>query len=326
MGYNQDNYKRVREAYRTKYLRAYEEANKRMAEVHAASPEIAAIDRELSMAGAEIALAVIGAGEGYRERLAAAEKKNLDLQAKRATLMTALGYPTDYTLPPYECAKCKDSGFVDTKMCDCMRRELVLAAYETSGLGELMRTQSFATFDLGFYNAENGDRSRMQYNFDFLKQYAEGFDLKAENLILCGATGLGKTHLSTALARRVIERGFDVYYTTALQMFSDFEHARFGSGTERAAAEPTRYVDCDLLILDDLGTEVTNQFTTSCLYMVLNNRINLKRPTIINTNLTGKELQARYADRIASRIFGEYTPLLFVGTDVRRRKLMTKQN
>ncbi len=324
MGYNQENYKRVREEYRTKYLRAYEEANKRMAEVHARSPEIAAIDRELSMAGAEIALAVIGAGEGYRERLAAAEQKNLDLQAKRATLLLNLGYPADYTLPPYECSKCKDSGFIDTKMCDCMRRELVLAAYETSGLGELMRTQSFSTFDLTFYNAENGDRSRMQYNFDLLRGYAEKFDLNAENLLLCGATGLGKTHLSTSVARRVIDRGYDVYYTSAISMFSDFEHARFGSGAERAAAEPTRYVDCDLLILDDLGTEVSNQFTNSCLYMVLNNRINLKRPTIINTNLTGKELQARYADRIASRILGEFKPLLFVGTDVRRRKLMSK--
>ncbi|MBR2313170.1 MAG: ATP-binding protein [Clostridia bacterium] len=324
MGYNQENYKRIREEYRTKYLRAYEEANRRMAEVHAKSPEIAAIDRELSMAGAEIALAVIGTGEGYKEKLAAAEQKNLALQKKRGDLLKKLGYPTDYTMPPYECPKCKDFGFVDTKMCDCMRRELVMAAYESSGLGELMRTQSFASFDLCFYSAENGDRSRMQYNLDFLKRYAEDFDMQSDNLLFFGATGLGKTHLSTSIARRVIERGYDVYYTSAIGMFSDFEHARFGSGAERAAAEPTRYIDCDLLILDDLGTEVINQFTTSCLYMILNNRINLKRPTIINTNLTGKELQAKYADRIASRLFGEFKPLQFVGVDVRRRKLMSK--
>lgn len=324
MGYNQENYKRVREEYRTKYLRAYEEANRRMAEVHARSDEIAAIDRELRMTGAEIALAVIGTGEGYRERLAAIEAKNAALQEKRGALLAALGYPTDYTLPPYECAKCKDSGFIDTKMCDCMRRALVMAAYETSGLGALMRTQSFDTFDLSFYNAENGDRSRMQYNLDYLRAWAEGFDVHSDSLVLCGATGLGKTHLSTSVARRVIERGFDVYYTTAIGMVSDFEHARFGNGTERPAADTTRYVDCDLLILDDLGTEVSNQFTNACIYTVLNDRINLKRPTIINTNLTGKEMQAKYADRIASRIMGEFKPLLFVGTDVRRRKLAQK--
>ena len=219
MGYNQENYKRIREEYRTKYLRAYEEANRRMAEVHAKSPEIAAIDRELSMAGAEIALAVIGTGEGYKEKLAAAEQKNLALQEKRGVLLQKLGYPANYTLPPYECPKCKDFGFVDTKMCDCMRRELVMAAYESSGLGELMRTQSFASFDLSFYSAENGDRSRMQYNLDFLKRYADEFDMQADNLLFFGATGLGKTHLSTSIARRVIERGYDVYYTSAIGMF-----------------------------------------------------------------------------------------------------------
>ena len=184
-----------------------------------------------------------------------------------------------------------------------------------------MRTQTFESFDLSYYSAENGDRSRMQYNFDLLQKYAEQFDLQAKNLLFCGATGLGKTHLSTALARRVIERGFDVYYTTAIGMVSDFEHARFGRGEDRVAADPTRYVDCDLLILDDLGTEVSNQFTNSCLYMVLNDRINLKRPTIINTNLSARELQTRYTDRIASRLLGEYYPILFVGTDIRRRKI-----
>lgn len=320
MGYNQENYKRIREAYRTKYLRAYEIANERMAEIHAKSPEIDAIDRELRLTGAEIALAVIGTGEGYREKLAAAEAKNMALQAKRAEILSALGYPADYTLPPYECPKCKDSGFIDTKMCDCMRRELVMAAYETSGLGALMRTQSFESFDLSFYNAENGDRSRMQSNFDQLRDYAERFTMESESLLLVGPTGLGKTHLSTAIARRIIERGYDVYYTSAIGMFSDFEHARFGNGTERAAAEPNRYVDCDLLILDDLGTEVSNQFVNACLYTVLNNRINLKRPTIISTNLKGKEIKERYADRIASRLLCEYKPYIFVGQDVRFRR------
>lgn len=320
MGYNGENYKRVREAYRTKYLRAYEIADERMDEVHAKSPELAAIDRELRLTGAEIALAVIGTGEEYRERLAAAEAKNIALQAKRTALLAELGYPADYTLPPYECERCKDSGFVDTKMCECMRRELVMAAYESSGLGALMRTQSFESFDLSFYSAENGDRSRMQSNFEQLRLYAERFTMDSDSLLLVGPTGLGKTHLSTAIARRVIERGYDVYYTGAVGMLSDFEHVRFGNGTERAAAEPNRYFDCDLLIIDDLGTELSNNFTNSCLYTVLNHRINLKRPTIINTNLKGKEIKERYSDRIASRLLCEYKPYIFVGQDVRFRR------
>ncbi len=324
MGYNSENYRRIREEYNSKYKRAYAEADRRMAELHAKSPELAALDRELARSGAEIALAALGMEGDTQRALAAAEEKNSMLQQKRAVLLRQMGYPVDYTLPPYECQKCRDSGFVDMKMCECMRRDLIMAAYESSGLGALMKTQSFESFNLSYYAAENGDRARMQANFDLLCQYAESFNLKSDNLLLCGATGLGKTHLSTAVAKRVIEAGYDVYYTSAIGMFSDFENVRFGQGTERAAADPTRYTECDLLILDDLGTEVTNQFTASCLYSVLNNRINLRLPTIISTNLSAKELQTRYADRITSRIMGEFKPVLFVGTDVRRRKLAVR--
>ena len=165
----------------------------------------------------------------------------------------------------------------------------------------------------------------MRRNLALLREYAEKFSVQSDSLIFCGATGLGKTHLSTALARRVIERGFDVYYTTALQMFADFEHARFGTdmGME-SVVSLDRYTSCELLILDDLGTEVSNQFTNSCLYMVLNERINKGLPTVISTNLTGKEIKARYTDRIASRILGDFKPMLFVGVDVRRLKLTEK--
>ena len=322
MGYNKENYRRIRTEYQTKYLRAYAEADRRTEEVHAKSPEIAAIDRELSMTGVEIAMASLGTGAAYREKLAAVEQKNLDLQARRAVLMEALGYPADYTKPPYECPLCMDTGFVDTKMCSCMRRELVLAAYESSGLGQLMRTQSFESFSLKYYANDPALLAQMKQNFELLRRYAEEFDASADSLIFFGATGLGKTHLSTSIARRVIDRGFDVYYTGAIQMFADFEAVRFGN-TE-GAADPSRYTDCDLLILDDLGTEVTNQFTNSCLYLVINNRINLGKPTIINTNLTGKEIQTRYTDRIASRILGDFKPFLFAGVDIRRQKLSEK--
>ena len=321
MAYNKDNYRRIRTAYQTKYLIAYEAADKRLAEIHAKSPELAAIDRELSRAGAKIAMAALGTGEAYREKLAEVERENLALQQKRAELLTSLGYPVDYTEPPYECALCGDTGFVGVKMCDCMRRELVLAAYETSGLGALMRTQSFDTFSPDYYGTGE-EKVRMQRNLDMMRTYAEEFSTASDNLLLVGATGLGKTHLSTSVARRVIDRGFDVYYASALQMFSDFEHTRFGTGVADApSVDVSRYSECELLILDDLGTEVANQFTNSCLYLVLNNRINLHRPTIISTNLSSKEIKERYTDRIASRILGDFKPLLFVGTDVRRQKL-----
>lgn len=326
MGYNQANYARIRGEYQTKFLKARGEADRRMAEIHQKSPEIADIDRQLTKTGAEIAMAAIGTGESYLQKLEAVRERNQALQARRAQLLQEMGYPTDYTLPPYECTKCNDSGFVGIKMCDCMRRDLILAAYESSGLGQLMKTQSFESFDLSYYKDSDAHYRRMQENVAVMQSYAEHFTLQSDNLILTGPTGLGKTHLSTAAARRIIERGFDVYYTGAIEMMADFERARFSSGEERreAGADLSRYTDCDLLILDDLGTETVNQFTTSCLYMVINNRINLKKPTVISTNLTGSEIKARYAERITSRILGEFLPLTFAGTDIRRQKLSKK--
>ena len=324
MAYNKQNYLRVREVYRTKYQLAEEEAARRTEELHAKSPALRALDRELSKTGVKIAMAALGTGEEYKQKLAVVEKENMELQARRAAILAELGYPADYTKPPYECHKCNDSGFVGTKMCECMRRDLVLAAFESSGIGALLRTQSFESFKLDYYPAGEA-RELMGRNLALLRDYAEQFSAASESLIFCGATGLGKTHLSTALARRVIERGFDVYYTTALQMFADFEHARFGTdmGME-SVVSLDRYTSCELLILDDLGTEVSNQFTNSCLYMVLNERINKGLPTVISTNLTGKEIKQRYTDRIASRILGDFKPLLFTGTDIRRLKLNEK--
>ena len=324
MAYNKQNYQRVREIYQTKYLLAEEEAARRTEELHRKSPELKALDRALSLTGVKIAMAALGTGDDYKEKLAEVEKENKALQARRAAILLELGYPADYTKPPYECSKCNDTGFVGTRMCECMRRDLVLAAFESSGIGALLRTQGFDTFKLEYYPAGE-QRELMARNLALLREYAESFSVQSESLIFCGATGLGKTHLSTALARRVIERGFDVYYATALQMFGDYEHARFGTemGLE-SVVSLDRYTNCELLILDDLGTEVSNQFTNSCLYLVLNERINKGLPTVISTNLSGKEIKARYNDRIASRILGDFKPLLFVGTDVRRLKLSEK--
>ncbi len=324
MAYNKQNYLRVREIYRTKYLLAEEEAARRTEELHRKSPELRALDRTLSMTGVKIAMAALGTGEEYKEKLAEVERENKELQARRAAILLELGYPADYTKPPYECHKCNDSGFVGTKMCECMRRDLILAAYESSGIGALLRKQGFDNFKLDYYLAGE-ERDRMVRNLTLLREYAENFTTQSDSLIFCGQTGLGKTHLSTAVARRVIERGFDVYYTTALQMFGDFEHARFGTemGME-SVVSLDRYTSCELLILDDLGTEVSNQFTNSCLYMVLNERINKGLPTIVSTNLSGKEIKQRYTDRIASRILGDFKPFLFMGTDIRRLKLNEK--
>jgi DNA replication protein DnaC len=249
-----------------------------------------------------------------------------ELSRRRAELLEANGYPADYTDPRYECEKCQDSGYVDGRMCECMRRELILAGYESSGIARLMGTQRFDNFNLEFYRDTPRTYQNMSYVFETMRSYAQGFDpAVSPNLILFGGTGLGKTHLSTAVAKTVIDRGYDVVYTGAIGMLADFERARFGNASGAESGNGTeRYFDCDLLIIDDLGSEVSNQFTVSCIYNVINNRISLGRPTLISTNLNQNEIGDRYWDRITSRLFGEYLPLVFSGTDVRKQKISKK--
>ena len=325
MGYNKENFRRIREEYQNRYLEVYAEADRRAAEVHAKSPELAALDRELSATWSKIALATLGQGDKAAAQLQAVQKENEALQTRRAVLLADLGYPADYTAPRYACEKCHDTGYVGDVMCACMKKKLILAGYESSGLGQLMKTQRFENFDLAYY--ADADRDAMRVNLQSMRDYAEAFAPGAsENLLLIGGTGLGKTHLSTAAARRIIDRGYDVLYTGAIALFAGFERQRFGQGmTEEGTDDTDRYLTCDLLIIDDLGTELTNQFTTACLYMIINERINRRLPTVINTNLTSKELKTRYADRIYSRLIGEFRPILFSGTDVRRQKLSKKR-
>ena len=166
----------------------------------------------------------------------------------------------------------------------------------------------------------------MEQNLRAVRDYAQTFatdgEHPPESLLFLGGTGLGKTHLSTAVARVVIERGYDVFYSSAVGMVSDFECRRFGNGMAPGDADNTeRYISCDLLILDDLGTEVVNQFTQSCLYYVLNCRLNMGRPTIVSTNLGAADLRRTYSDRITSRLLGEFRLIPFYGVDVRKQKL-----
>ncbi|HHT54889.1 MAG TPA: ATP-binding protein [Clostridiales bacterium] len=325
MGYNKENFRRIREAFATKYRTARERADRRLEEAWAAVPGLREADIELSRVGLEI-MKAISAGGDTAAMIAKIRVRNEELQAKRSKLLRAAGYPADYTDLQYDCPACCDSGYADGVMCECMRRELIIAGCESSGIAQLMREQNFDNFTLDYYSSNIKHYEIMENVLTTAFRFANGFsEVGSGNLLFIGGTGLGKTHLSSAVAKRVIERGFDVLYVSAQGLISDFERERFGGGSYSGDGRDVgRYFYCDLLIVDDLGAEVTNQFTVSCLYNVINTRLNLRKSIIISTNLSKKELESRYAERITSRIFGEYKILAFAGTDVRRQKLSQK--
>ncbi len=326
MGYNKENYKRIREEFATKAFAAREAADARRAQLYLKVPAVKALDRQLSEFGFRIMKAAVDPAD-ESESIASLRAENARLLEERGALLKANGYPEDYTALRYDCEKCKDTGYCGIKMCECMRRALIEAGMESSGLSALLKKQSFDNFSLDFYKRDPEEYRAMAETYKNIRYYAEHFSIKEGepapcSILFLGNTGLGKTHLSTAIARTVIERGYDVYYNSAVGMISDFEYRRFGNGIAAEMTDDTaRYVDCDLLIIDDLGTEVVNQFTLSCIYYVINTRLNLQKPMIINTNLSPAEIRKTYSDRISSRLMGEFAVVPFYGTDIRKQKL-----
>lgn len=325
MGYNQENYRRIRQEYETKYIKARDDAEVRRAQIHVEIPEIQALDRELNGIGLEIMRTALDGGD-TEAQIQKLREKNETLLRKRRVMLAAHGYPADYTEVRYECPLCGDTGFVDCKMCVCMKKKLTEAGMESSGMSKLLKAQNFNNFSLDYYRDDPQSLVRMTGVVQIMKKYAEDFCGKnSGNMVLFGGTGLGKTHLSSAVAARIIERGYDVYYTSAVGVIGDFENQRFGNFSGAGNGIDTRrYYDCDLLIIDDLGTEVGNQFTTSVLYDLINTRLNRSQSTVISTNLSPDEFRRRYWDRITSRVLGEYTVLQFVGRDIRAQKLQRK--
>lgn len=282
-------------------------------------PEIREIDEKLKNTSREVISAIALGRDGYNEKINSIKEKNLALQRERENLLIKNGLGADFTALHFECDKCEDTGYVDSFICDCHKRALILKSYEFSGIGSLIKTQSFGSFSLDYYSDD--DKALMEQNLAYLVDYARNFSLGKQSLLLYGGTGLGKTHLSTAVAKAVIDKGYYVVYESAQNIFSDFDNDRFIDRFGGDEPVSRKYLECELLIIDDLGTEIASQFTLSCLYNIVNTRLNKGLPMIINTNLLSGELFKLYQERITSRLFGEFDILHFKGNDIRRQKI-----
>ena len=310
--YGYDNYQKVKEQLEKRRENAIREAEARDAELRLVSPEIRKIDSELTGTGLLLFKAACTGGD-----LSQIKERNTELTKRRCEVLVSLGYPEDYSEIKYTCPVCCDTGYNGNKICSCLREALIKENIRSSGIGNLIEKQSFENFNLSIYTDEE-TKKIMSHNLIEAKKYATEFSRDSKNLLLIGTTGTGKTHITTAIAKTIIENGFEVIYDSAQNVVAAFEYDRFKSGYGQYEARGEKYLECELLILDDLGTEFSNQFTVSCIYNLLNTRLNKGLPTVISTNLGAGELLSRYEDRIYSRILGQDTVVLrFLGKDNR---------
>jgi len=298
-------------------------------ELYRRQPRLRELDRAIGGTMAELAgLAISGKPiQADGPEIADIRRRNLELQAQRAELLHTLGYAPDALDPTPACTRCGDSGWAGAEMCTCLKE---LCAQEQmkalTALLNLTDEQNFDRLRLDVYSDQpwEGKRSPRE-NMKRVVTVCEGFarrfpDYPLHNLLLSGGTGLGKTFLSGCIAREVSGRGYSVVYDTAISLFSTFEAKKFSRdlGQERQARDDTRrYLNCDLLILDDLGSELTTPLAQSSLYEVVNSRLQGGKHTIISTNLSMEQISARYTPQVVSRLAGAYQELTFYGDDIR---------
>ena len=295
-------------------------------------PRLGEIDRALRGTMTQVIAASLRHGKDPKAAIEALKQQNLALHDERAALLKSAGLPEDALEYRPLCAVCSDSGYrKDGSMCDCLKAFYVLE--QNRELSKMLNigAQSFDTFQMDYYSQEPwkqyGGMSPYE-NMDLIREtcyrYARNFGPKSGSLFLTGTPGLGKTFLSACIAREVSERGFSVVYDTATHVFSQFETNKFRRGgeeeQEEAAADVKRYLNCDLLIVDDLGTELVTPFVQDVLYQLINSRMVSDKKTIISSNLTEGEIRKRYSPQIASRLSGEYRQLSFFGDDIRKIK------
>lgn len=325
MSYSPKIYELAAEELQRRRTRAFAEQKKRHDEATAKIPRLLELEKEMADTGLATVKA-IGMGADAGKYIEALAKQNLAAQDERGRLLTNAGYPKNYLEAVFVCPHCEDNGVVNGYFCDC--RTVLLRSIAYAQLSELSPAASsdFEDFKLDYYpktqDAETGlvPYNRMKEIFEYCKAYAEDFGLSSPSLFLHGKTGLGKTHLSLAIAGTVVNKGFGVIYGSAQNLLTKLEKERFSRRGDENEGTEQSMLECDLLILDDLGAEFTTQFTVSAIYNIINTRLSRGVPTIVNTNLSPEELEEKYSQRITSRITGNYVSLPFMGKDIRQIK------
>lgn len=292
-------------------------------EVYRKVPKLKEVDDEIASVSVARAKELLSGSEAALEEL---HRQLEQLQTQKKELLTESGYPLNYLDMPYTCPDCKDTGYIDGKRCHCFMQASIDLVYTQSNLKSILEKENFSTFSFSYYSddrinpATNLSALATAKNaYDESLRFIKNFDDEFSNLFFYGDTGVGKTFFSNCIAKELLDSGHSVIYFTAFELFHIFEKNVFERDVEMA--EPYQNIfDCDLLIIDDLGTEMSNSFTTSQLFLCLNERILRRKSTIISTNLSLNQLADIYSERTFSRVSSHYTMIKLFGDDIRIKK------
>lgn len=325
MPLNNSQYDEIIREYNAKQIRNQHQVKARIEEVYGKDSRLKEIDNAISSCSLEHARKLLS---GDDLALDALHRQIADYQKQRLAILKELGYGIEYLAPTYDCPDCKDTGFIDGKRCHCFKQRAIDLVYTQSNIRTILKDENFHTFSYEYYseieiNPSTGLTSleTMQNAVKDCHKFIEQFDTVFSNLFFYGDTGVGKTFLSNCIAKELLDTGHSVIYFTAFQLFDIFKKNTFYKATdEDIIAAHQNVFDCDLLIIDDLGTEMPNSFTTSQLFLCLNERILRKKSTIISTNLTLGQVAEVYSERTFSRISSNYVMLKLFGDDIRIQK------
>ncbi len=297
-------------AFATRHAEAVWQAAERRERVYQENPCLLEMDRAITEAGSRYCMAMATFGD------ADAAKAELEaLQQKREDFLKSVHADIE---PHFQCENCRDTGMGPEGMCECFRRELIAENFRSSNLDQSLTHQSFENFDLSIFDTEARDgllspRDNMERIYRLCKNYAEQFDRQTKSLLFVGATGLGKTYLSTAIAKALLEQGKSVIYISAPELARRLEAARF----KDEEGTLSQFFDADMLIIDDLGTESRTPYTVGTLTDLIDQRIRTNKPMLFSTNLNLEGIQKAYDERIVSRLVGHFTYCYFYGEDLR---------
>ena len=322
MALTNSQYQAVMRIYGQRQLKDKKEQDERIREIYEKIPQIEALDDEItSLKAAAARRRLLGDESGAL----AALSESSGLKEQKLLYLKKNGYPADYMEMRYQCPDCRDTGYHDGKKCHCFKRMSIDILYEQYNVRGILERENFDNLTMKYYDRTRLDPKTGMTVYDYMKiviqdchDYVDRFGYEKGSILFTGSTGCGKTFLSNCIARELIRQGYSVVYLTASDLFDIFSEGRFGSRDDEDGKERVDGImNCDLLIIDDLGTELINTFTSSSLFNCVNERLTKEKGTIISTNLPPNRLQDEFTERVASRILNQYKIYPLIGEDLR---------